>query len=142
MIKRRDIFTLATVVGLLTLPTAGSLSYFAITKDPSIRPLGITQESLRAYSGDSSAGFEILAMVEWDSARSGQVTRDDMNRALINVFESKGVHAQVFFTKGYNGTFVKYQVGPSVFGPYPQSRAAEGISAAVAAYRVRIPYKP
>lgn len=142
MVKRRDMFTLGTVIALVTLPTAGSLLYFAITKDPSIRPLGITQESLRAYSGEGGTGIEIFAMVEWDSARSGQLTREDMHHRLVNVFKSKGVHVRVFFSEGLNGTFVKYQVGRSVIGPYPQNRAAEGILAAVAAYRIHVPYKP
>lgn len=133
MIKKKEILYLCMVVALVTFPTAGSLTYYAITKDPSMRPLGITEQSLRAYAGEAKV-VSIAAIVEWDSARSGGITRRDMQELLINVFKSKGVDVQVYFTEGHNGTFVKYQVGASIIGPFPQSRAAEGITGAVAAY--------
>ena len=140
MTRTRSLLTLTVIITLVTLPTAVSLLWYAITKNPSVRPLGITVSALRAFSG--AEGLEIIAVVDWDDARSGQVTRADIQTALINAFKAKGVDVRVRFQPSNRGTFVSYKVGPSTIGPYPQSHAAEGISAAVEAYRLNTPYSP
>ncbi|MCP5036494.1 MAG: hypothetical protein GY945_02725 [Rhodobacteraceae bacterium] len=137
--QQRGLFTLLAIIALVILPSALSLSYYAITKDPNMRPLGITTESLREYFG-RGFGVEIVAIVHWDSIRSGQVTQGDMRRALRNAFKAKGVDVRIDFRETSGGTHITYQVGSSSIGPYPQSRAAEGINAAVAAYRMNVPY--
>ena len=139
--KQRSIATLIGIIILLVAPSAISLLWYRVTGDPLLRPLGITREKLRAYYGTGD-WIEIVAEVEWDTARSGNVTRADMERALSNAFRAKGVDVHVVFKEGHSGTRVVYRIGPSVIGPYPQTRAAEGISAAVEAYRMNVPFKP
>ena len=138
--QQRGILTIFLLISLITLPTMMSLTYYQITKDPNIRPLGITRESLRAYG--EAGGIGIVANVAWDPGRSGRVTRDDMETALTNAFRGRGMEVWVIFEDSRAGTHVTYNIGASSIGPYPQSRAAEGISAAVAAYRMHVPYKP
>lgn len=139
--KQRGIATMVVIIMLVITPSAISLSWYKITGNPLFRPLGITSESMRAYFGTGD-WIEIVAEVEWDESRSGRITREDMENALRHAFQVKGVEVRVVFRKSNNGTRVLYRIGASVVGPYPQSRAAEGISAAVDAYRMNVPFKP
>jgi len=127
--------TLIVIIALVVMPSAISLSYYHVTKDPTFRPLGITKESLREYFG-ATEGTEITAVVDWNAARAGQVTRADMQTALVNSFQAKGVEVWVVFRNTSQGTMITYRIGATKIGPYPQNRAAEGISAAVAAYHM------
>ena len=136
--KQRGIATLFIIITLVVAPTVISLGWYKATGNPLFRPLGITRESMRAYYG-SGEWIEIVAEVAWDSASSGQVSQADMERALRNAFQVKGVEVRVVFRDSNAGTQILYRVGPSVIGPYPQSRAAEGIGAAVEAYRMNVP---
>ncbi len=136
--KQRGIATFIVIFMLVVAPTVISLGWYRVTGNPLLRPLGITQSKLRAYFG-TGEWYEIIAEVEWDDSRSGKVTRADMERALHNAFYVKGVDVRVVFHKGTRGTRIVYRVGASSIGPYPQSRAAEGISAAVEAYRMNVP---
>ncbi len=139
--KQRGIVTLIVIIMLVIAPSAITLGWYKATGNPLFRPLGITREALRAYYG-TGEWIEIVAEVSWDNDRAGRVTRADMERALRNAFQTKGVGVRVVFQESTNGTRVLYRVGPSEIGPFPQSRAAEGISAAVEAYRMNVPYKP
>jgi len=136
--KQRGVATLIAIIMLVVAPSAITLLWYKVTGDPLFRPLGITRQSLRAYYG-SGDWIEIVAEVAWDSGHSGNVTRADMERALRNAFQVKGVDVHVVFTSSTSGTRVLYRVGPSSIGPYPQARAAEGINAAVEAYRMNVP---
>jgi hypothetical protein len=55
---------------------------------------------------------------------------------LVASFASKGVEARLVFRTTTGPPEITYKVGKSVIGPYPASRAADGIAAAVAAYRM------
>ncbi len=139
--RQRGVGTLILIITLLVAPAAISLSWYKITGNPLFRPLGITDENMRAYFG-TGKWIEIVAEVEWDSIRSGRIARVDMEQALRRAFEAKGVEVRVVFRDSASGTRILYRVGPSVIGPYPQARAAEGISAAVEAYRMNVPIRP
>ncbi len=138
---QRGWVTFLVVIFLLAAPTAVSMIWYKVTGNPLLRPLGITKEALQAYYG-TGKWTQIVAEVEWDAQRSGRVTKADMKRALERAFAAKGVEVSVQFHPGHAGTKVLYRVGSSYFGPYPQSRAAEGISAVVDAYRMIVPYRP
>lgn len=136
--KQRGLATLITIIALVVAPTVISLGWYQATGNPLFRPLGITRENMRAYYG-TGEWIEIVAEVAWDQDRSGRVTQADMERALRNAFRVKGVDVRVVFRSSNSGTRISYRVGPSIIGPYPQSRAAEGIGAAVEAFRMNVP---
>jgi hypothetical protein len=138
---QRNIGYLLIVVALIVFPSAASLTWYQVTKDPTVRPLGITKEALREFYG-LLGGVEIVAVVGWDERRSGRVTKRQIANSLYKAFEAKGVEARVVFTPSTKGTWVAYEIGPTTIGPYPQSRAAEGIRSAVEAYRMHVPWKP
>ena len=137
--RQRGIATFILIVLLISGPTVLSLVWHKVTGDPLLRPLGVTKQSMQAYYG--GRGYEIVARVDWDETRSG-VSKDAMRQALVNAFEAKGVEVHVVFGTSKDGTRITYRVGPSTIGPFPQARAAEGVNAAVEAYRMFVPYKP
>ena len=138
MQSRRNLGYLVLIVAAVTMPSALSLSWYAITKNPALRPLGITRESLRSYAA-AVGGFgevEIVAQVEWAPPHTGGFTAKGLETALINSFASKGMEARVVFYPGKDKTQVTYRVGTSTIGPIPVSRASEGVQAAVEAFRM------
>ncbi len=138
MRRKRGLVTLIAIILFVVAPTAASLISYKITGNPLFRPLGITQAKIQAYAG-FGGGVEILAIVAWDPSHSGQITRADMTRALTRSFRVKGVSVRVVYRPSSSGTWISYKVGASAIGPYPQERAAEGIGAAVEAYRMLVP---
>lgn len=138
---QRGIGYLATVITLVVLPTALALAWYHLTGDPTIRPLGLTREALVRHTGGGAVAG-IVAHVEWDAARAGGASARKMQEALENAFRAKGVEVRVMFSESASGTRVTYHVGASAIGPYPQARAADGINAAVGAYRMKVPPGP
>lgn len=140
MAARRNIFYVLGIIALIVTPTAMSLSYYYVTKDPNMRPLGITHQSLSAYTksrvGD---GVHIVAQVEWVAHQSGGYSQRALELAIKNAFKAKGVEVFVFFHPGVDRTRVTYKVGHTTVGPYSTSHAARGISAAVDAYHMYVP---
>lgn len=141
MKRQRGLIIVFAIILAVTLPTILSLTWHQITGDPRLRPLSITEENLRSFQG-RPAGVNIVAIVDWDEARSGQLSQQDMQNTLISAFDAKGVDVYVTFRASGSGTFVTYEVGSSTIGPYPQNRAAQGIIAAVDAYRMNTPRQP
>lgn len=139
--RNRSIGYFLIVVLLIVAPSLASLGLYVATGNPLFRPLGITEEALQSFRS-VFGGVEILATVAWDEQRAGHVSRAEMRRALMRAFGAKGLEARIVFTESRRGTTVTYRVGKNTFGPYPQSRAAEGVSLAASAYRMYIPYEP
>ncbi len=139
-VLRRSISHLFVVVFFVVAPSAAALGYYYITKNPTIRPLGITRESLDAYErGHTSAVFEIVAHIAYDPRHSGGISQDELHRALTTAFRAKGVHVNVQLERSEKaGTWITYVVGPSTIGPYPLSEGALGINQAVEAYRMTV----
>ncbi len=139
-VLRRSVSHLLIVVFLVIAPSAAALGYYHITRNPTVRPLGITRESLDAYErGRTSTVFEIVARVAYDPRHSGGVSQDELRRALTAAFRIKGVHVNIQFERpGKAGTRITYIIGPSTIGPYPLSESAVGINQAVEAYRMTV----
>ncbi len=142
MVKSATVTTLAAVIFALTLPTMLSLLWHRWSGDPMMRPLGITQEALREQGETDGTALTIYANVIWDPEDPSYGSSAEFAQALRNGFSAKGVNVIVKLASSDAGSFVTYTVGPSSMGPYPASRAAEGINAAVAAYRMNEPFKP
>lgn len=126
---------LILIIAVVVAPTVLALGWYQISRDPNFRPLGVTQQALRAYGG-SGVGVEIVAVVDWSPASSGGYTRAQLMQALNQSFAAKGVEVSFELRSGHPVTQVTYIVGKTVLGPYPTARAAEGIAAAVEAYHM------
>lgn len=139
MVLQRSVMHLLIVILLVVAPTAGALTYYWFTKNPSVRPLGITRESLDAFERGGRPKFEIIAQISYDPRQSGGRSQAELHRIFSNAFRAKGVHVNVEFTStGGSGTWITYVIGPSTIGPYPLSGASDGINKAVEAYRMGV----
>ncbi|HHC29669.1 MAG TPA: hypothetical protein ENK80_03770 [Rhodobacterales bacterium] len=123
------------IVLVLAFPTALTLGWYQLSKNPSLRPLGVTQQALAAYNGASDS-IEIVALVDWVPPRTGNYTKAHLRRALSESFAAKGVDVRIVFRPGKDATRVTYQVGKTLLGPYSTARASEGIGAAVEAFKM------
>lgn len=137
MAAQRNLLYLATIISAVVLPSAVALTWYYVTENPNLRPLGLTREALRAYTGGYGDGAAIVARVTGTDLTGDR--QDALARALVNAFGAKGVDLEVVFLPGTGPPMISYVIGTSVVGPYPTSRAAEGIGAAVEAYRMRVP---
>lgn len=132
---RRSLTYVLMIIAVIVLPTAVALGWYAFTRDPNLRPLGITREALRAYGG-VGAGPEVVAYVDWVPPSTGGFTQHRLADDLVKSFRSKGVDVRVVFREGRATTRITYVVGRTTLGPFPTARAAEGVAAAVEAYRM------
>lgn len=132
---RRSLVYVFMIIAVVVLPTAMMLGWYQVTRDPNLRPLGVTREALRAY-GEPGSGVDLIAVVDWVPPRTGGFTQAQLARDLTASFASKGVEVRVLFRDGQDKTSVTYQIGRTRLGPYPAARAAEGIAAAVDAFRM------
>ena len=136
---QRSVTHLMIVILLVVAPTAGALTYYYLTKNPTVRPLGITRESIDAFERGGGAVFEIVARVAYDPRHSSGYSQAQLHKTLSNAFRAKGVHVNVRFERtGAAGTWITYVIGPSTVGPYPLSEASDGINKAVEAYRMTV----
>jgi len=139
MALRRNLIYLAVLIAAVVLPSALALGWYSYSKDPNMRPLGITREALLRYAA-RIGGFgevDIVARVAWVPGTSGGYSRAALEQALINAFAAKGAEIRVDFVPAQGPvTLVTYEVGKSEIGPYTIARASEGIAAAVEAFRM------
>ncbi len=118
------------IIAVIVLPTAMMLGWYIYTRDPNLRPLGITREALRD-SGAIDRPVDIVAYVYGPRAPGRQ-----LGAGLRASFEAKGVELRLVFREEGKTTKVTYAIGRSVLGPYTRAHAAEGINAAVEALRM------
>jgi len=138
--NKRPVLWMTGLIGVIAFPMVASLVYFQISRDPSLRPLGVTQEAERAYergaSGESRP-LEITVRVHWAPGHTGGHTHLSLREAFHKSFESKGITAvDVRFLTGRDRTTVTYVIGSSTIGPVPVEQAAQGVNAAVDAFHM------
>lgn len=121
------------ILGFVALPSVIAVAAHMFTDDPTLRPLGITQEKLDERS--PVGRIEIVAYIRWNTARE-RVTKEAFGNAIIRAFDAKNMTPRLEITEvSGQHSIVTYQIGPSRVGPFPTSAAAHGIEAASAAYR-------
>jgi len=138
MLQRRSYAYLMLIVIVVVAPTAASLGWYQMSKDPHLRPLGITQQAIRAYE-NGGEGLEIVALVDLANENVGGPSHEALAATLRRSFSAKGMDVRIVFRDSGGGLRITYLVGRSVVGPFPASRASEGIAAAVAAFRMDAP---
>ena len=131
---RRSLSYVFLIITVIVSPTAIALGWYQYTRDPTVRPLGITRDALRQF-GVFGTGGEIVAYVDWPPG-AGQTARKRLADNLRMSFASKGVDVRLVFREAGGPVRVTYVIGNSVLGPYSSARAAEGVGAAVEAYRM------
>lgn len=132
---RRNLIYVSLIFMIVVLPAAMAFGWYQFTRDPNFRPLGLTREALRDY-GVPGVGVDLIAYVDWPAAQAENPARKKLATNLMASFASKGVEARLVFRDSNGAAQITYVIGNSTIGPYPVNRAAEGIEAAVEAYRM------
>ncbi|WP_298905552.1 hypothetical protein [uncultured Aliiroseovarius sp.] len=133
----RNLKILIAIIVVVVLPTAAALTWYWVTKDPTIRPLGITKRALVERTAQDGALLTIV--IRFDPDQDGKAS-DALGANIVRALEAKGVIGSVkrLPMQGQEMT-VTYLVGASTLGPYSASHASSGINAAVGAYRMVVP---
>lgn len=127
----RSVFALA--LGAVMLPAAAATAYFLYTGDPSLRPLGVTQESLA--TGGADPGFIAIAVrVDLGRDRPDALTRAALRRFIARAMAAKTTDYFVTFRER-PGTAVgiTLEVGANRYGPFPPDGLAAGVQTAAVA---------
>lgn len=135
----RNLKILIAIILVVTLPSIAALSWYVVTKDPSVRPLGITKRALEDHGTDEGSSLTVLIRFDPDEdAHASSALGEKIAYAL----GAKGVIGDIerHPVPGKEMT-VTYLIGASTIGPYLASDASSGINAAVAAYRMIAPAK-
>ena len=118
---------------IVAMPSVIALGYHRLTGDPTLRPLAQSIET----SGAASLAFGVVPVGGRISLHGADTPRarrmaDEMRKTL----HAKGVEARITLLHAAPDApaGVLFVVDRNRIGPYPLSRAAEGVRAAVAAY--------
>lgn len=124
------ITTLTLVVVLVSTPATLALSMFMLTGDARWRPLAQTWENALLYVFDNAPLVAVVAWPEDRDIKGGQALGAHIKKSI----KSRGIDARISVVATDGQPHVVYRVGRSEIGPYPLSRAVDGIEGAVAAY--------
>lgn len=134
---RRDTIGVYLVGSLVILPAVFALAAYQITRNPALRPLGITIEKM-VEAGQIKDRSLIIAEITFGTEAKTQTSLAQYREAMSNSFAMFQTEAHVRFreVEGRSDIQVRYIVGGSTIGPYPISQAAKGIKPAVAAEKL------
>ncbi|MFY0633601.1 MAG: hypothetical protein JXQ91_07305 [Vannielia sp.] len=123
---------------LVALPSAVTLGYYTLSGDPSFRPLAQSVESA-VFSGTLEGSQYMRVQLRLHAPTQAQGLR--MAKQMKRSLSAKGIDAHVFVVDipAQERAGVVFMIRSNRLGPYPLSRASEGIRAAVAAYRMNPP---
>lgn len=126
MIKRDNIY-LSIAAALIVTPASFMLTLFWLTGDPTLRPLGITEEKL-ADAGRIASGGPIVTTVLMGKGASLPMTRAQFETSINRAFDLYGLESKFkYAAHSGSGIRITYTVGKSRIGVYSLRRAAEGI---------------
>ena len=130
---------LPAIIAAVALPGTAAYLYYRATKNPTLRPLGVTKEELAATMGEEHV-LDIVVQINWGRDRASRTPRPDLELAISRTLSAFAVDHR-FRHKEVSGDVVQitYVVAHNRFGPYSPARAAEGIRAAVAAIQIMAP---
>ncbi|MDE9450027.1 hypothetical protein J3R80_06040 [Aliiroseovarius sp. Z3] len=122
------------IIGVIALPSVAALVWYHHTRDPTLRPLGITKAALSEHEVTRSS--EVVAHLFWNATGETGLSKD-FAQSLVQAFDIKQVDLRVIVTDS-NGadTTVLFTVGASRIGPFPKDRAVKGVNAAIAAFHM------
>lgn len=133
----RNLRILIAIIAVVVLPTVAALTWYWVTKDPTIRPLGITKRAL--VEKTAKKGGMLTIVIRFDPNEDAKAS-EALGANIVRALQAKGVIGSVkrLPVPGQDMT-VTYLIGASTIGPYSASHASSGINAAVGAYRMVVP---
>lgn len=120
------------------LPTALALTYYVVTGDPTFRPLGISKAALEKFDPPDPS-LDIVVAIGWgEDARLKQ----DQDEVAALIGRSIAAYDVAYRFRHFpiegDEVLIWYIVRQTRIGPYPASKAARGVSAAITALRLNM----
>jgi len=136
-VPKKDTIVILLITVFIVTPAILALGAYFVTKNPSLRPLGITVERL-SEAGQLENKSLIIAVIDIGTEAKGTASKQSYKQAIETTFDRLETKANVKFRSvpGSTQTTITYIVGESRIGPFPVERAAEGVLAAAQAERM------
>lgn len=126
--QKRQISILVTLIVAVATPATMALSYYALTGDPTFRPLALTVERLMA-SGQVLENTDVQGFITSDGTREGREIAARLATKLERAFFGKGLGAQIGLlstaTSGVSQIFLRAE--GKTFGPFSAHDATEAV---------------
>lgn len=125
------------IILVVAMPAVSSVVAYQITKNPALRPLARTLNDEEIYNG-TAVSSEIIAIIHWSTGRKKNFSQRELSNVLHRAFASHGAVVRVVFkdVDTTNPVTITYKIGRNTLGPTRINKAADGISASVAANRM------
>ncbi len=136
MPKRRLNLVVPVLIVAIGLPATLSWAYYKLTGDPTLRPLGVTLNSLRE---NDVAGYEaaLVVTINWGRDTRSANTPRQVEAALRKALQVYQVDFQIRRRRvAGDHVSVFFDAGPNRFGPYSLVDIAAGIPVAVEAVQM------
>ncbi|SFJ55250.1 hypothetical protein [Celeribacter neptunius] len=138
---RKDTIVIGLITVFIVTPAVLALTAYFITKNPSLRPLGITVDRL-SEAGQLENNGLIIAVVDIGSESRKASSKTQYEAAIEKAFNQLNAEVRVKFrTIPGSNVNVTYLVGESRIGPFPASRASEGILPAIEAEKMVVAHR-
>ncbi|MFT6450522.1 MAG: hypothetical protein ACJA06_000002 [Halocynthiibacter sp.] len=131
---------LVTVIGVTIIaPATFILGLYWLTKDPTLRPLGITEAKL-ASAGMTEHNGAILTTISIAEGIQLDTSREELERTINNAFDMYDTESRFNYVRAPSGkgVSVTYTIGKNQFGPFPIKHASEGIRPAALAHSMLV----
>jgi hypothetical protein len=128
MARNRRYALLFAIIACAALPATSAYVLYEVTDNPTLRPLGITQESLAAVEGGVSEGVSIVVSVDWGADRVGGMTQNELREIISGTLSRRTDSFMVRFQDVPGADVgVTFSVGVNRYGPFPKERMIDGI---------------
>jgi hypothetical protein len=136
MPRRRLNLIVPILTIIVALPALLSLAYYRFTGDPTLRPLGVTIESLtEAATPGYTSGITVEIL--WGRNATSPSSRAQISRALEKALSIYPVDYRVRIReKDGDRIEVYFKTGSSSIGPYSLANVAAGIPPVLEAYNL------
>ncbi len=131
---QRELSLLTMLVVAVTTPTTLALVYYHYTKDPTLRPLSQTIE--RSVLRTQSGPMQVKVALALPPDLVGTAGERQLKNSIKASFAAMGVRPEIETRANRGAAQVRFFVGSSQFGPYPLSRASDGIRASATAIQL------
>lgn len=118
------------------LPTLSALGYYAVTGDPTFRPLGISQAAIAQFTNSQSELAVVVTIRRGENATL-KASIDDVERRFAAALRPYDVPTRIRTNiVGGRDVTITFQVRNTHLGPYSIRDAPSAISAAISAYHL------
>lgn len=128
MASNRRYALLFAIIACAALPATSAYVLYEVTDNPTLRPLGITQERLATVGGVATDGATIVVEVAWGADRTSGTTQRELRQTIARTLAPRTDSFVFRFDEvPGSGLGITFRVGVNSYGPFPQERMIDGI---------------